>query len=52
MCRRSYIHTSRASGNSPALLQALEFALAGVVGLALHEVIVVVLAARAYEEGG
>lgn len=49
---RLYLHTSRASGDPPALLQALELALAGVVGLALHEVIVVVLAARAYEEGG
>lgn len=49
---RWYVHTSRASGDPPALLQALEFALAGVVGLALHEVIVVVPAARAYEERG
>lgn len=46
------IHTPRASRHPPALLQAFELALAGVLGLALHEVIVVVLAPRADEEGG
>lgn len=46
-----YVHASRASGDPPALLQALELALAGVLGLALHEIIVVVLAPGADEEG-
>lgn len=44
------IHASCAAGDSPALLQALELALAGVLGLALHVVIVVVAAAGADEE--
>lgn len=46
-----YVHAPRASGDPPALLQALELALAGVLGLALHEIIIVVLAPGADEEG-
>lgn len=46
-----YVHAPRASSDPPALLQAFEFALAGVLGLALHEIIIVVLAPGADEEG-
>ena len=46
------IHTPRASSDSPALLQTFELALARVLGLALHVVIVVVFAPRANEERG
>lgn len=49
---RSYVHTTRASGHPPALLQAVEFGRAARIGLALHEVIVVILAPGADEEGG
>lgn len=45
-----HVHAPCTSGDPPALLQALEFALAGVLGLALHEIIVVVLAPGADEE--
>lgn len=48
MCS-SHIHTPSTSGDSSALLQAFELALAGVLCLALHEVIIVVLASRADE---
>lgn len=46
------VHAPRASGNPPALLQALELAPARIVRLALHKVVIVVLAAGADEEGG
>lgn len=46
------LHATRASGNPPALLQALELAPARIVRLALHKVVIVVLAAGADEEGG
>jgi hypothetical protein len=49
--QRGNIHTTRASGDPTALLQALELALAGVLGLAQHEVVIVVLASCADEEG-
>lgn len=45
-------NASGAPGDPAALLQALELALAGVLGLALHVVIVVGAASRADEEGG
>lgn len=48
---KQHIHTSRTASDPSSLLQALEFTPAGVFGLALHEVIVVVLAAGADEEG-
>lgn len=41
-----------AAGDAAALLQTLELALAGVLGLALHEVIVIGFAPGADEEGG
>jgi hypothetical protein len=46
-----YVHAPRASGNPPALLQALELASARILRLALHKVVIVVLAARADEVG-
>ncbi len=46
------VHAPRASGNAAAFLHALKLAPAGVLGLALHVVIVVVPAAGADEEGG
>lgn len=46
------IHAPRASGDSPSLFQTLELALAGILVLALHVVIVVVTASRTDEEGG
>lgn len=48
--RSRYVHASRTPGHPPALLQALELALAGVLGLAFHKVIVVVLAPGADKE--
>lgn len=45
------IHTSRTPGDPPALLEALDLAFSGVIGLALHVVIVVVAASGANEEG-
>ena len=45
------VHTPGAPGHPPAFLQAVELALAGVVGLALHEVIVVLAASGTDEEG-
>ena len=45
------VHTPGAPGHPPAFLQAVELALAGVVGLALHEVIVVLAASGADEKG-
>jgi len=41
-----YVHAARASGGPPTLLEALEFALAGVLCLALHVVVIVVAASR------
>lgn len=49
---RSYAHTTRTPGHFPALLQAVEPGSAARIGLALHEVIVVIPAPRADEEGG
>lgn len=46
------IHAPGASRDPPALLQALKLAPAGVLGLALHIVVIVVFAARADEERG
>jgi hypothetical protein len=46
-----YVHAPGAAGDSAALLQTLKLAPAGVLGLALHVVIVVVLAPGADEEG-
>ena len=46
------VHTGGASRDPTALLQTLELGLAGVLGLALHEVIVVGAAPGADEEGG
>ena len=46
------VHTGGASRDPPAFLQTLELALARVLGLALHEVIVVGAAPGADEEGG
>jgi len=39
-----YVHAARAPGDPPTLLEALEFALAGVLCLALHIVVIVVAA--------
>lgn len=49
--KKLYAHAPRTSCHPPALLQTLDFALARVLGLALHEIIVIVLAPRANEEG-
>lgn len=46
-----HVHTPGASGNPPTLLHALKLAAARVLGLALHVVVIVVLASRANEEG-
>jgi hypothetical protein len=46
-----HIHTSSTSCDSSALLQAFKLALARVLGLALHEIIVVRTASGANEEG-
>ena len=46
------VHTPGAPGHPPAFLQAVELALAGVLGLALHEVIVVLAASGADKKGG
>ena len=50
--RKWHIHAPRASGDPAALLQALELAPARVLRLALHVVVIVVLAAGADEERG
>lgn len=50
MRKRSDIHTPRASGDPPALLQALKLALSGVLSLALHIVVVVIFAPGADEK--
>ena len=50
--KRFNVHAPCTSRHSPPLLEALELALAGVFGFALHVVIVVVTAAGADEEGG
>lgn len=47
-----YVHAPRTPRYPPALLQALELALAGVLGLAFHKVIVIVLAPGADKERG
>lgn len=49
--KKLYAHAPRTSRHPPAFLQTLDFALARVLGLALHEIIVIVLASRADEEG-
>jgi hypothetical protein len=49
---RSNVHAGGASGDSSALLQALELSPAGVLGLALHVIIVVIAASGTDEEGG
>lgn len=49
---KGHVHAPGTSGNPPALLHALELAPAGVLGLALHVIIVVVLAPGANEERG
>lgn len=46
------VHTLGAAGYPSSLLQAVQFSLAGVLGLALHVIIVVVAASCADEEGG
>jgi hypothetical protein len=54
-CRRTSranVHTPGAAGHPAALLQALELAPARVLGLALHVVVIVVLASRADKERG
>lgn len=48
--RTLYAHAPCTSRHPPTLLQTLDFALAGILGLALHEIIVVVFASRTDEE--
>lgn len=49
---KGHIHTPGASGDPAALLHALKLAPARILGLALHVVVIVVLAPGADEEGG
>lgn len=47
-----YVHARGAAGDSASLLQAVHLSVAGLLGLALHVVIVVLAASGANEEGG
>jgi len=51
MPKRGNVHTTRASRDPPTLRQTLELALARVLRLALHKVVIVVLAPCADEVG-
>ena len=51
-CQILYIHARGAASDSASLLQAVHLSVAGLLGLALHVVIVVLAASCADEEGG